>query len=275
MSVCGVAANQLSLAKRLEEGVYFLHRCVQTGGKNKVAYSTSTVSCPLQMMESVRTATHPVSPALERRRTNVQNVQKVCNPLMCQVCSQICSSSFIFSWLHATSYPSPSQWWLFTLSASCRAVFDHAANMCVKVSGGFLCRSAEWCVWGVPSRLLAVCGCSTLHPLSEHSQSSVIPAGRTVCPTVCQVSSHSYRVLFFRVVVFVCIYWPDVWDASSEWSKLKRQKMNLLALDLLRLQLQPSQGFKQFKFKFQQGMSRPRWAGPWGSTSTEINFFGR
>lgn len=32
----------------------------------------------LKMMETVRTATHSVSPALERRRTSVQNVQKVC-----------------------------------------------------------------------------------------------------------------------------------------------------------------------------------------------------
>lgn len=32
---------------------------------------------------------------------------------------------------------------MFTLSSSSRAVSDRTANMCVKVSGGFLCQSAE------------------------------------------------------------------------------------------------------------------------------------
>lgn len=38
------------------------------------------------MTEGVRTATRPVSPALEKTRTSVQNVQKVCPPLKWSVC---------------------------------------------------------------------------------------------------------------------------------------------------------------------------------------------
>lgn len=130
-------------------------------------------------MGSARTATHPVSPALDRRRTNVQNVQKVCHWFIvfklfqtsaaCCLSSELTMMTFIFCHL------------------SFRAIFDHAANMCVKVSGGLHCQSAERCVRGVPCRLFAVCGRSALHPLPECSQSSVVPTGWAVCSRVCEV----------------------------------------------------------------------------------------
>lgn len=83
--------------------------------------------------------------------------------------------------------------------SSRRVVPDRAANMCVKVSRGFLCRAAERCVWGLPSRLFAVCGRSALHPLPEHSEGSAVPAGGTLCPTVCQVRGQSYFYRIWRV----------------------------------------------------------------------------
>lgn len=98
------------------------------------------------MTECVRTATNPVSPALEKRKTSVQNVQKVCHSLMQimiikdYICMLSGLQSFIFSWLHISSSFAAM---MFTLSSSSRAVSDRTANMCVKVSGGFLCQSAE------------------------------------------------------------------------------------------------------------------------------------
>ncbi len=200
------------------------------------------------MMESVRTATHPVSPAPDKRGTSAQIVQKVCQSL-CEdwlfVCLWAHSRSFIYL-LHNITISSAVM--MFTLTSPSRAFPDHTTNMCVKVSGGFLCRSAEWCVWGLPFRLFTVCGRSALQPLSELSQSSVVLAGWTMCPRVCQVKGHYCRSLFVvsNLNLFICfLFYISIfggnflplnpcWHVISKETKKKKknQQRYLLAMIL-------------------------------------------
>lgn len=128
-----------------------------------------------QMTVGVRTATHHVSPAREKRGTSVQNVQKVS---LSHTCKQ---GVFVVA---RRALPAAL---MFTLSSPSRALSDHTANMCIKVSGGFLRQSVECCVWGLRPGLFTMCGRRALHPLSECSQSSAVPAGRAVCWRMCQV----------------------------------------------------------------------------------------
>lgn len=200
-------------------------------------------------MASVKTATHPVNPALETRRTSVQRVQKVSESLAWPWCWYTSDTAVSLAVIMFTVC-------LFFFSSS-RAFFDRAANMCVKVSGGVLCQPAERCVWGLPSRLSAVRGCSALYPLSEHSKSSIIPAGWTVCPAVCQVWSQFYTISYF-------IFWT--------WSRVRiihgraRNKMS-------------EDGFLTFPTQWLCAIklwqpwdwnNDPFGRGPWRSISTEI-----
>ena len=199
---------------------------------------TCTVLFTPQMAVSARTATRPASPALETRSTGVQHVQKVCESLLCQV---VLSAVSCFHG-YTTSYPAVM---MFTLSSSShRAVLDHAANMCVQVSGGVLCQPAQRCVRGLPPRLFTVCGRSSLHPLPEHSQGSVVPAGRTVCPAVCQVRGQAFSLIVFLDHIYLLLHPETLWvglylcsfltlcqmfDTSSKESEIKCQETYLPA----------------------------------------------
>lgn len=56
---------------------------------------------------------------------------------------------------------------MFTLPSSPRSLPDRAANVRVKVSGGFLRQSRDLGVRGLPPGLCAVCRLSGLRPVSE------------------------------------------------------------------------------------------------------------
>lgn len=138
--------------------------------------SWSHVCLVLQVMANVHSATQHASPALEKTRTSVPNVQKVC----------IFKKAFFKNIINNVNTKN-KRCNLNHERCSSRTLLEPSTNVRDKMSAGFVWRPAERRVRGVPRRVFGLRGPWALHPLPEPFHRGFVPAGRQMRPAVRQV----------------------------------------------------------------------------------------